>query len=98
MESTQVRNPWRAALRTFVAAAVGLVPLLPTIANEFGWSSIPWVASVIAISTAITRILATQAATDWLEKYANWLLPEQPLPPFDDTKLRKKESQEDEEY
>lgn len=82
-ESSQMRYPWRATLRTSIAAAVGLLPILPVIADAFGWMGIPWVASVVAISAGITRVLATPAANKWLEKYADWLLPTAPLPRYE---------------
>lgn len=73
-EPTQVKKPLRAMLRTIVAAIVGFLPILPTIAKEFGLvESLPWMATVLAISAAITRIMATEAAETWLNKYAPWL-------------------------
>ncbi|MFR9919942.1 hypothetical protein ACL1G5_10315 [Corynebacterium striatum] len=84
-----MRHPWRATLRTFIASVLGFLPVLPHIAEQFGWTAIPWVAAVLTVSTGITRILSTPAAQTWLEKYASWLLPEAPLPPFDATALKK---------
>ncbi|OFT50493.1 hypothetical protein HMPREF3153_09715 [Corynebacterium sp. HMSC06C06] len=80
-----MRNHWRATLRTFIAATISFLPLLPHIAAEFGWASIPWVATVLTVSAAITRILNTREATKWLETYASWILPDKPLPRFDTT-------------
>lgn len=96
IESSQVRHPWRATLRTLIASIVGLLPVLPHIAHEFGWESIPWIATTLTVASAITRILATPQANDWLEKYASWLLPESTLPPFDATNIKKEKEEEDE--
>lgn len=72
--TTQQKHPIRAVLRTTAAAIVGFLPILPVIANEFGLvESLPWVASVLAVSAAITRILATEQVENWLNKYAPWL-------------------------
>lgn len=72
-EASQVKFPGRATLRTFVAALIGILPILPTIAHELGIESIPWVAGTLAATAAITRILATPGAEKFLQTYAPWL-------------------------
>lgn len=72
-EASQVKFPGRATARTTIAAVIGLLPILPTIAHELGIESIPWVAGTLAVTAAITRILATPAVEKLLQTYAPWL-------------------------
>ncbi|MFW9231770.1 hypothetical protein ACOI9H_01710 [Corynebacterium striatum] len=71
-----MKHPWRATLRTTLAALVGLLPVLPHIVNALGAGSIPWVAATVTISAGITRILALPEMERWLDRYAPWLTPE----------------------
>ncbi len=71
--TTQVRHPWRATVRTVLAAALGILPLLPIIAGTAGIAAIPWVAGVLAIAGAVTRVLAVPGVEAWLRKYFSWL-------------------------
>lgn len=82
MNSTQVKYPWRATARTTIAATVGILPLLPVIAHELGIETIPWVASTLAVTAAVTRVLANASVVAWLDKYLPALSPE---PPTDTT-------------
>lgn len=73
-QPTQVKRPLRATIRTTLAAIVGFLPILPTVAKEFGLvEALPWMAGVLAMSAAVTRILATPQAEKWLETYFPWL-------------------------
>lgn len=78
---TQARYPWRAALRTALAVIVGgaiVLPvawtilaeaLAPYIADEV-LSSIGWtVGGIVAVATAITRIMAIPQVNDLLTRY-----------------------------
>ena len=78
MNSTQVKYPWRAVARTTIAATVGMLPLLPVIAHELGIETIPWVASTLAVTAAVTRVLANASVVAWLDKYLPALSPEPP--------------------
>lgn len=73
MEVTQIMHPNRATVRTVVAAVIGLLPILPVITDTLGVSTIPWVAGTLAVSAAVTRILANPAVEDYLEEHLPWL-------------------------
>ena len=67
--ASQARHPWRATSRTVIAAAIALLPALPEIAHETGIDTVPFVASIIAITAMITRVLAIPAVDAWLDNY-----------------------------
>lgn len=67
---TQGRHPWRATARTTIAALIALLPVLPEIANELHISTLPTVASVLAITALVTRVLAIPEVDKWLDRYA----------------------------
>lgn len=81
MNSTQVKYPWRAVARTTIAATVGILPLLPVVAHELGIETIPWVATTLAVTAAVTRILANASVVAWLDKYFPALSPAPPEKP-----------------
>lgn len=66
---TQVRRPWRSTARTTIAAAVGLLPLLPEIAHAAGIERVPVIAAALAITAALSRVLAIPAVEDWLRRW-----------------------------
>lgn len=70
---SQVRRPWRTTVRTVIAAAVGLVPLLPDIARELDVATVPVVASTLTIVAALTRIFAIPEVDAWMDRYFPWL-------------------------
>jgi len=70
---TQVKHPWRATARTFVAAAVGAIPLIPIIAETTGLKSVAGVAVVVGFAGAVTRVLAVGAVDNWLRRFLPWL-------------------------
>lgn len=72
-ETTQARRPWHAVLRTMTAATVGILPLLPTIAEALDVEAVPLVVSILAVTGAITRVLAIPEVEDWLRSFAPWL-------------------------
>ncbi|MDK4252608.1 hypothetical protein NLL32_00715 [Corynebacterium propinquum] len=80
-ESSQVQYPNRASIRTFAAAVIGLLPLLPIIADAYGLTAIPWVAAVLVVTTGTTRLLATPAIAGWIETHLPWLSAEPPQAP-----------------
>lgn len=71
--STQVAHPWRATLRTVAAGAVGLLPVVPVVADELGIASVPVVAGALAAIGVVTRVLATPVVEEWLHDHAPWL-------------------------
>jgi hypothetical protein len=77
-KATQVRHPWRATLRTAVAAGVALLSLLPTIAIVGHLGAVPGVAQVLTVAGGVTRVLAIPAVDLWVRRYAPWLAPQPP--------------------
>lgn len=78
--STQSRHPWRATARTVVQAILGLVVLLPLIAEAAGIAAVPWVAAALGVVAAVTRVLALPQVDAWLRRWLPWLAtsPEEP--------------------
>lgn len=72
-ETTQARQPWRAVARTTFAACIGLLPVLPLIAAAIHVETVPAVASVLAATAAVTRVLAIPEMEQWLRRWAPWL-------------------------
>lgn len=70
---TQVRHPWRATFRTVVAATLAALTLLPVAAATAGLDAVPAVAQVLAVTGAITRVLALPGVDAWLRTYVPWL-------------------------
>lgn len=66
---SQIRRPWRATARTVAAAAVALMPALPSIAEAAGIETVPFVASILTTTALITRILAIPEVDDWMDQY-----------------------------
>lgn len=70
---TQSKHPGRAVLRTVVAAVVGLLSLLPEVLIEAGAPDTLLGAQVLAVTGAVTRVLAMPAVEGWLRRYVPWL-------------------------
>lgn len=70
---TQVAHPWRSVTRTIVQALLGLAVILPVIVTELGVETIPWVAAVVTVSGAVTRIMTHPAVETWLARYLPFL-------------------------
>lgn len=60
-------------LRATAAATIGLLPVLPVVAEQLGLMGIPWVAATVATAAAITRILASAPVQAWLDRFAPWI-------------------------
>lgn len=71
--SSQNRRPWQTVARSTMTAILALLPILPTIAYSLDIETIPVVAAVLAVSAAITRVLALPEVEAWLRDYAPWL-------------------------
>lgn len=70
---TQTRHPWRATVRTVLAAGVALLSLLPTVAAVAHLDAVPAVAQVLAVAGAVTRVLALPGVDAWLRRWVPWL-------------------------
>lgn len=73
--TTQAEHPWRATIRTALAAVVGLAILAPQIVAALGVGSIPWVAGTLAVIAAVTRVLAIPGVIEWTRRFLPWLAP-----------------------
>ena len=75
MTPTQVRRPWRATLRTAFAALVALAAMAPVLVDAAGLdpSRLPWLAGVLAVCAAVTRVLALPGVEAWLRRFIPWL-------------------------
>jgi hypothetical protein len=72
---TQVRRPWRSTIRTVFQALLGLAVILPIMVQTAGLdpATIPWLAGVLAIAAAVTRLMAVPAVEGWLRRFVPFL-------------------------
>ena len=70
---TQVARPWRAALRTAVAGAVGFIPVGIAIARELELDSVPFFAGAITLGITVSRVLSVPQVELFLREHAPWL-------------------------
>lgn len=72
---TQVKRPWRATTRTVFAALVALATMAPVLVDATGLdaASLPWLAGVLAVCGAVTRVMALPQVEDFLRRFAPWL-------------------------
>ena len=72
---TQVRRPWRATLRTVFQALVALAVMAPVLVEATGLQADqwPWLAGVLAVAAAITRIMALPQVEDFLARFIPFL-------------------------
>lgn len=87
VQPTQLRRPWRSTVRTTVQALIALATLAPLVASGVYSSSSAYpavVAQVLAVSGALSRIMALPAVEEFLRRFAPWLAaapkPDSPLP------------------
>jgi hypothetical protein len=68
-EPTQVRHPNRATFRTVFQGVVALAAILPLVLTTAGIPVVGWAAILVAVSGAITRVMAMPGVESFLEKY-----------------------------
>lgn len=73
VEPTQVKHPGRATFRTIFQGAIALAAILPLILTTAGIPVVGWAAILVAVSGAITRVMALPSVEAFLEKYASVL-------------------------
>lgn len=83
--STQVRYPWRAAVRTALAAGLAALIAFPDIVRLLRIEHLPGVAVTMAIAMGVTRVMALPKVETWLDRFAPWLASEPPAHTKDDT-------------
>ena len=76
-QSTQSKHPWRAVVRTIFAAVVALAamagPIYEAITGGSPEAATGFTAIMLAITGAITRVLALPQVDQWLHVFAPWL-------------------------
>jgi hypothetical protein len=74
---TQVRQPWRATLRTAFAALVALCSMAPLIYDaalgDDAGEATGWSALALAIAAGVTRVLAVPAVESFLKTFVPFL-------------------------
>lgn len=75
VEPTQIRKPWRSAFRTAFAALVALAAMAPVLVQATGLdpSSLPWLAGVLGVAAAVTRVMATPAVEVFFRRFLPFL-------------------------
>ena len=75
--STQSEHPWRATVRTVFAAIVALAamagPIYTAATQQSPEAATGWAAVMLAITGAVTRVLALPQVDEWLARYLPWL-------------------------
>ena len=75
--TTQAAHPWRAVVRGIFQAIVGLAALAPAIYSAATQrdpaEAVGWVAVALAVSAAITRVMALPGVERWLQRFLPFL-------------------------
>lgn len=81
---TQVRRPRRTTIRTVFQALIALCAMAPVLVATTGLKAdqLPWLAGVLAVAAAVTRLMALPQVEVFLRRYASWLAAA-PKPPGD---------------
>lgn len=68
-------TPWRRTLRTVFQALLGLAVMLPILIAQTGLNvdQVPWLAGVLVVCAAITRLMAIPAVETFLQQFLPWL-------------------------
>lgn len=75
--TSQEAYPLHSMARTVFQALVGLAAAWGLIVEAAHIdSAIPWVATSLAITAAITRVMTLPAVNQWLARFVPWLAPE----------------------
>lgn len=70
LEATQEQYPWRTTIRTLFQAIVGFASMWGLIIVALGLDeAIPWVAASLAVTGALTRVMAIPEVNAWLERW-----------------------------
>lgn len=73
-QPTQVRRPWRATARTVFQALIAFAAMWAIIVETIGLDpSWQWVAVSLAVTGAITRLMALPVVEDFLERFVPFL-------------------------
>ena len=72
-QPTQTVYPWRATLRTMIAAAIAFIPIGTALITASDLDSVPLIAGFLGLGAAITRVMAMPETEAFLQRYAPWL-------------------------
>lgn len=75
VQVSQVAHPWRATVRTVFQALVALCVLAPAVFEAAGLDGLAWSAGVLAVTGAVTRVMALPGVNAFLATYLPWLAP-----------------------
>lgn len=72
---TQVRRPWRTTVRSVFQALVALAVMAPVLVQAAGLdpAGIPWLAGVLAVAAAVTRVMALPQVEVFLRRFIPFL-------------------------
>jgi hypothetical protein len=73
---TQVTNSWRATFRTVFAAVLGVASIVPAVLAEVGLDATVLGAQAIAVTGAVTKIMALPGVNVFIQTYIPWLAAE----------------------
>lgn len=74
LHATQSEYPWHAVARTVFQAVVGFAAMWALVVEALGVDAgLPWVAASLAVTGALTRVMAIPAVNAWLARYLPWL-------------------------
>ena len=74
---TQVRRPWRSTARTVFQAVVGFAAMWGLVVGALEVDgTLPWVTASLAVTGAITRVMALPAVEKWLASFVPFLAAE----------------------
>jgi hypothetical protein len=76
VRSSQVAYPWRATVRTAVAAGVAAIPLVVVVLSGLHLDGTVWGAWLISATTGMTRLMAVPQVNDWIRRWVPWLSPQ----------------------
>ena len=74
LHATQSEYPWHAVVRTVFQAVVGFAAMWVLMVEAMGLDeTLPWVAASLAVTGAITRVMAIPAVNQWLARFIPFL-------------------------
>lgn len=73
MKSTQEQHPWRATARTIFAVVVSFAAMWPVVIEAADLHTTEWAVASIAVSGAITRVMALPAVNEFLDRFLPFL-------------------------
>ena len=65
-EPTQVRFPWRSALRTGFVALIALASLIPWVFTDMHLPAVGLGGQILAVATFINRLMLVPGVNEWL--------------------------------